>query len=223
MVNQPGFEPKYLPVFVHGEEPIICEETIETLAFILSGIDPAERHAQTNSRCSFREFVADLSVKRISTSSVMRQDYEYVLSPHFDFNQVDFEDIWLDAKQVPSGQEGTEFLKLFKRIRGLKVNEDFDDLSSRNQGLKEQVRKCSHRLLHRIHRTAIRQIAESLETPRKPPSRPWSTWLLGRIGLSKSHPVLTLNIDEDIRKCVVRYAEDVIKIGCLLRSRVRRG
>ena len=221
MVRQPDFKPHFFPHFVAGEQPIVCEKKFEKIALVLSGIDPTEWDTKAKA-CSLRELVAQSSVRRIGPSSAMRQDYQYVLSPQFDFNQVDFGDIWLDAKQIPSGQEGTDFLKLAKQIRHLNVVADFDDLLSKKPGLNEQVRKHSHRLLHRIHRTATRQIEETLKTLGKPSRRPWYTALLNRFGLGKDTYNLTFHIDEEVRRDLDRYVEDVIKIGCLLRSNVRR-
>lgn len=93
----------------------------------------------------------------------------------------------------------------------------------RSRSFDEPVRKHSHRLLHRTHRTAIRHLEESFNTPSEPPRQPWHALLLGRFGLSKDTSISTFHIEEDIRSEVGCYVEDLIKIGRLLRANVRRG
>ncbi len=218
------FKPQFLPRLVDEKEPIIAGDLIETLAFVLSGIDPVERNNDAYANLDLRQLVADPSVKRIGPNSAMRQDYQFILHPKFDFTKTDFEEIWQDAKDIPSGQEATEFLKLAKQLHRLEMDSDGTELrSSKNSEVIQQIRENAHRLLHRIHRTAVRHIEEKLKTPMRAPSRPWYFPILSRLGLGKSAPPASVHIDADIRDEISKYLDDIIKLGRVLRANVRRG
>ncbi len=167
-------KPKFFPLLNDVKEPTTAEDAVDVIAFVLAGIDPAERHNLSHRHAELRSLAADASAARIGSSSALRDDHKYILAPQFNFTTMDFEDVWQDAKQIPSGQEATEFLKLAKQLRRLEIDAVGSELhSSKNTELIQQVREHAHRLLHRAHRNAVRHIEELLNNTSGASTPPW--------------------------------------------------
>lgn len=217
------FKPQYLPKLVDEKAPVIIDGVLETLAFVLSGIDPIEQSNTTRTQMDLRQVVIDPSVRRVGPSVALRQDYQFILNPLFDFTKTDFDELWQDAKEIPFGQEATEFLKLAKQLRRLDIDSDGTELSSsKNSMVVQQIRENSHRLLHKIHRTAVRHIEEKLKTPTPVPTPPWYVSALNRMGFGKGISHATVYISAEIQSEVSRYLEDTMKLGRVLRANARR-
>ncbi len=218
METEQGLKPKFLPLLTDVKRPTTSEEAVDTIAFVLAGVDPAERYNLSHGHMDLRSLAADHAVKRVGPSSALRDDHKYILAPLFDFKTVDFEEIWQDAKEVPSGQEATEFLKLAKQLHRFEIDAEGSELRApSNAELIKQVREHSHRLLHRLYRSAVRHVEESVKKPCKTPSPPWYVLALDRLGFRKRAMPASVHVDNEIRDEATRYIRDSIKIGRILR------
>lgn len=215
--------PKYLPRIGDEKAPSVRDGTIETLAFILSGVDPSERVNPERVHLSLRQLIADPTVKRIGSSTLLRDDHEAILSPRFDFNEVDFEDVWRDAKDVPTGQGSTELLKLSKQLQRLELDPAGIELRSpKNAETVKLLHTFAHKLLHRIYRTAIRHIEEISKRPMPAVAEPWYGSLLERVKLRRAKVSTAVSVDDEIFAEASQYLDGVMKIGRVLRVPVRK-
>lgn len=216
-MRETTYAPKYLPRLINDREPMIAEGVVERLAFVLAGIEPTERERSDLSGRTLKQLVPDSSVQRIGSSSSLRDDHQYILSFKYDFSKVDFDELWQEAKVVPTGQASTEFLKLAKSMHRFPIDTEGTELrQSKNAELIRQVQEHAPMLLYRSYRTAVRHIEEACQRPVSVPEAPFHTKLLERLGLKKkvAEPVV---IDDDILKEAKTYLEDVIRLGRFLR------
>jgi hypothetical protein len=216
-------KPTFLPHVADERMPKVPEGTVETLAFILGGVDPSERLNPSRVRSNLRQLIADLNVKRVSSSSLLRDDHLMILSPRFDFGEIDFESVWQDAKNVSTGQESTEFLKLVRLLQRLQLDEAGTELrSSKNAETIKLLHAFSHKLLYRVYRTAVRHIEEIAKRPLPSVSEPWYGSLLTRIRERRSKVSPSVSIDEELLAEAQQYLENAIKIGRLLHVTIRK-
>lgn len=223
MKTETEIKPKYIPRVVDEKAPVVRDGTIETVAFILSGVDPSERVNPERFHLSLRQLIADPMVKRIGSSTLLRDDHKAILSPRFDFSEVEFEDVWRDAKDVPTGQESTEFLKLCKQLQRLELNQAGTELRSPKYAeTVKLLHTFAHKLLHRIYRTAIRHIEEISKRPMPAVAEPWYGSLLERVKLRRAKVSAVVSVDDEIFAEASQYLDGVIKIGRVLRVPVRK-
>ena len=186
-------------------------------------MDPSERLNPERFHLSLRQLIADPTVKRLAASSLLREDHRAILAPRFDFDEVDFEDVWNDAKDVPTGQEATEFLKLSKQLRRLNLDQAGSELRlPKNAETVKSIHVFAHKLLHHIYRAAIRHIEEAAKRPMAVVADPWYGTLLERVKLRRTKVRTAVSVDDEILSEARHYFDGVMKIGRVLRVPVRR-
>jgi hypothetical protein len=223
MKTKADVKPTFLPHVADERMPKVPEGTVETLAFILGGVDPSERLNPSRVRSNLRQLIADPNVKRVSSSSLLRDDHQIILAPKFDFAKIDFETVWQDARDVSMGQESTEFLKLVRQLHRLQLDDDVSELRSpKNADTFQAFHASGHKILYRVYRTAVRHFEELSKRSLPAVAEPWYGSLLSRIRKRRSTEADTVGIDDELLAEAQQYLDNAIKIGRLLHVSIRK-
>ncbi len=221
---RPEFKPRYFPELSSGQTPNITNELVETIAFILAGVDPAQRRDSNalRSRMTLRQLV-HVATAKVSTNAALRSEHRYLLVHLWQLPEQEFNDAWENAQSQAKGQDNTDTIKLLQRFEKLEL----DDQSSRsllavNGELFQQIREKSVDMLVRIVRRARRTITSYHEEVQQPPRQS----ILQRLGLfrasASSTPLDVVPIEPVVLKSAEEYVYLAIKLGRILRIDSRK-
>lgn len=207
--------PKYFPPVLIDQDPNPEPETLEEIAFVLSGIDPLNREQGQ----PLRKWLSEPS-SRIPTSLYLLQDHLHVLNFPAELEDADFKSRWSEVKTRLSGQASTDNLKLLRvfekfgqgpiaeELRNPKQKSFFDDI-------EKHALEILYRLFRRVHRRIEGHYAQQEECK----STPWWTmkFNLFHTGQTAGDTLPSL-VEEAVLDMVLKYVRDCHTLGRILRS-----
>ncbi|MEM9589386.1 MAG: hypothetical protein AAGA03_19045, partial [Planctomycetota bacterium] len=153
--------PLYFPQLTSTTMPSIDPDSIDTLAYVLAGVDPKVRKANPQRHRHLHDLAMDPSVPRVGPATSLQRDHQHVLVAAYDFSIRSFDDVWADAKHVSGGQQSTELLKRLKWLKRVELDADGSQLTTPNMKPKvaEVFRRAAH-LQYHLFRSAVRHVEE---------------------------------------------------------------
>ncbi len=209
--------PKYFPTidpYLMSDYPI---KTIETIAFVLSGVDPEQLQdlRVVQGTINLRQLI-QMSVARISPGLLMQEDHWYVLDHMHGLGRDEFKLAWEEAQSQATGQANTNVVKVMTKLDKFRIDSTAKCLDDpTNKSFFLEVQDKSVELLSRNFRRIRRKIESVHEQPAPPPPK---KSLLDRLfkrkttGQSSASPV-----QAEVCDLVIEYLNQAVKIGRILR------
>jgi hypothetical protein len=212
-------EPEFLSHINSTEE--LSADVLDTLAFILSGIDPELRtDPQTLSANLRLKDLACTPSSRIAVDTLLHADHWYVLAHLHSKPESEFRQLWEEAKTQKKGQQGTDIQRIATKFEKFQLDPAEKQLSDvRNQAIFLSIREYSVDILVRIYQRARRRIHAAHEEPEAKPRTDWLTKLGLRRQTQLEAPT-TVEVADNVRDLVREYVAQCVKLGRILRSSV---
>lgn len=210
--------PKYFPAIDPYLTPELEDKTVETIAFVLSGVDPSQLQDPRieQRKLNLRQLV-QMSVARISPGLLMHDDHWYVLAHFHHLTRDEFKLAWEDAQSQATGQANTDVVKVMTKLDKFRIDSAakcLEDPSNKNFFL--EVQDKSVELLSRNFRRIRRKIESVYEQPAPaPPKKSWLDKLLKR---GVNDPAMASPVQAEVFELVKEYLKQAMKIGRILRS-----
>ena len=212
--------PKYFPKIDAYAKPNLATETIEVIAFVLSGVDPDQvQDPRIVQRTLTLRQLIQLSAARVSPGLLMQDDHWYVLAHLHSIDRDAFKLAWEEAQSQASGQANTDVVKLMTKLDKFKIDAAANCLDdAANKSFFLDVQDKSIELLSRIFRRIRRKIESVHENPvPEPPKKSWLNSLIRPKATDQPH---ASPIQTEVTNLVTEYLKQSIKIGRILRSDV---
>ncbi len=212
-------EPKYFPEIDAYLQPALVDETIEVIAFILSGVDPAmQREFRSNPSTNLRHFLHSATA-RVSPGLLMQDDHRYVLTHLHHLDRSSFKLAWEEGQALATGQANTDVVKLVSLLDRFQITENASSLKDNtNKNFFLAVQEKSIELLSRTFRRIRRKIESVHEQPFEAP--PKSNWLNALFKRGAKEPIVQSPVQAEVLVLTREYLLQAIKIGRILRSEV---
>ena len=212
-------QPKYFPTIAPYLSPDFPTKTVETIAFVLSGVNPEQLHDPrvVQGTLSLRQLI-QMSVARISPGLLMQDDHWYVLAHLHALERDAFKLAWEEAQSQATGQANTNVVKVRTKLDKFRIDSAAKCLDDpTNKSLFLEVQDKSVEILSRNFRRIRRKIESVYEQP-APPAR--KGWLDGFFKRKVGGKPIASPVQEEVSSLVIEYLNQSIKIGRILRSDV---
>ncbi len=212
-------KPKYFPEIDAYFQPIPADETIEVIAFILSGVDPAmQREFRSNLLLNLRHFLHSATA-RVSPGLLMQDDHWYVLTHLHHLDRSSFKLAWEEGQSLATGQANTDVVKLVSLLDRFQITENASSLKDNtNKNFFVAVQEKSIELLSRSFRRIRRKIESVHEQPFEAPPR--NNWLNAMFKRGAKERIAQSPVQAEVLVLAREYLLQAIKIGRILRSEV---
>ncbi len=220
-------QPKYLPAIdnANNVSGALAEETIDILAFVLSGIDPSLRTDAQTLKANLRlKDLASTPSSRVPADLILQEEHRFVLQHLQRLSVSEFRQLWDEAKTPKKGQLGTEIQRIATKFEKSKIDEAGKFLKDpTNKELFQEFRTHAVEILVRALQRARRRIHAFHEQPEAKPTN--SNWLV-KLKLRRPPPNIqptTVVVADEVRQLVREYVDDCLKLARILRSEILRG
>ncbi|MDX1928325.1 MAG: hypothetical protein SFV81_17490 [Pirellulaceae bacterium] len=213
-------QPKYFPVIDPYLPPELPRDTIETIAFVLSGVDPEQRRDPrvVQGTLNLRQLI-QMSIARISPGLLMQEDHWYVLTHLHTLKRDAFKLAWEEAQTQATGQANTNVVKVMTKLDKFRIDSTAKCLDDpTNKSFFLEVQEKSVELLSRNFRRIRRKIESVYEQSAPPP--PKKNWLDSLFKRKSADKTVTSPVQAEVQSLVIEYLNQSIKIGRILRSDV---
>ncbi|WP_144059310.1 hypothetical protein [Rhodopirellula sp. SWK7] len=227
MMQREGETPIYFPRIEKLEMPAITETQIETVALILSAINPSVLKEATPKPQTLYQVNQNPKVVRVDPSVELRQDHRYLLSPLHDGTDASFDKLWAKAKRVKGASGSSALLDLVQRLRDWEIDEEGLSLTrSKQKTLAAEMFPYASRLQYYFFHSAVQRIDRELRI-RRVASEVSSPLLGGLLKRFFETPEMQHDIDfpEPVLEEAEMYIASSINLCRVLRSiahRIRR-
>jgi hypothetical protein len=212
--------PKYFPMIDPYLQPELPAKTIETIAFVLSGVDPEQQRDQrvVQGALNLRQLI-QMSIARISPGLLMQEDHWYVLAHLHALDRDAFKMAWEEAQTQATGQANTNVVKVMTKLDKFRIDSAAKCLDDpTNKSFFLEVQDKSVELLSRNFRRIRRKIESVYELPAPPPAK--RNWLDSLFKRKAADKTVASPVQAEVQNLVIEYLNQSIKIGRILRSDV---
>ncbi len=216
---RPEFKPRYFPELSSGQTPNITNELVETIAFILAGVDPAQRRDSNalRSRMTLRQLVhvRRRKCRPMRHSVVNIAIYWFICGSYLNRSSM------MPGRTLRVRRKDKTIRTRSSCCSGLKnlnsTTRVSRSLLAVNGELFQQIREKSVDMLVRIVRRARRTITSYHEEVQQPPRQS----ILQRLGLFRASASSTPLDVVPIEPVVLKSAEEYV-LPCNQASRILR-